>query len=63
MPLYPENLKVYQIAMVFFKQATLLQGGSKKMSERQTKAGNQITLSLTLSHYLTLTLIQSLLTC
>ena len=51
----------------------------KKMSERQTKAGNQITLSLsltlTLSHYLTLTLLlchtheliqslfQSLLTC
>ena len=30
------------------------------MSERQTKAGNQITLSLTISLFLTLTLIQSL---
>ena len=35
---------------------------TKKMSERQTKAGNQITLSLslTISLFLTLTLIQSL---
>ena len=40
-------------------------GSQLKMSERQTKAWNQITLSLslTLSLFLTLTLLQSLLTC
>ena len=53
----------------FFLTATLSRefgvygaGSQLKMSERQTKAGNQITLSLslTISLFLTLTLIQSL---
>ena len=34
-------------------------GWGKKMSERQTKAGNQITLSLTVSHSLTLVILNN----